>query len=149
MIRFFAIAATLLLCATLMVSCGKRYVGRQVNTNSPYWCHVESFPKSCTIGQAGDTAFFTARITKGETEGSFVVEGVADFSKGNLKYFGNISDTGTRVSILIAKDGVIIANHAFRLRMLGTIQEVPFKVSFECPDGFDAFTFIGEVHMRG
>ena len=144
-----AFLTVLIVCSMGLISCGKRYVGRTVNTRTnPYWCNVSSLPYTCRNGSEKDICIINSTISRGATEGTYIAEGVVDFSKGGFKSWGNLQDAGTKFSIVLAKDNVIVDTHAFMLRTMGSVKEVLFSVEFECPGGFDAITYVGEARIR-
>ena len=144
-----ALLIVLIFCSLAWVSCGKQYVGKTVNTKTnPYWCNIKSLPCSYHSGSDRDICIVDSTISEGSTEGSYIAEGVVDFSKGSFKSWGNLQDNGTKFFIVLAKNGVIVDTHSFMLRTMGSAKEVPFSVDFECPGGFDAISYIGVASIR-
>ena len=135
----------LALCILAMFSCSKRYVGRDINANNFYWCYNYTLPHSFHLNTEKEGCIINATISKGAAAGSYIANGEIDFAQGSFGSLGIFASNEAEFTILLAKDGKIIDRLSFQLNIFGIRKKVPFSVEFECPGGFDAVTYIGEV----
>jgi hypothetical protein len=132
-----------------LVSCGKRYVGQRIDPGWPGWCHYLSGEKHCT--KTVGALVFDFTIKEGQGEGTFIIEGVVDATKGEIKSWDKMLEGKSRFSMIVSDDGIIVDNVAFRPRSaygdLG--QQMPFLIHYSRPEGFDAVTFSWNMVIRG
>ena len=127
------------------VSCGKQFVGRQVNTQ--YWCQINALPATCV--QMDKWFVWEYSIDKGSKENEYILIGTADGSKGGAKSIGNIVPNKSRFSLIIANNGTVIDNIPFFLMGYDIHAPISFKRKFECQSPFNAAIIDWSASVRG
>ena len=151
--RGFVGAAVLILCASMMSSCAKRYVGESISYSWNGWCHYAEYfssgKKHCTVESGA--LVFDFDISKGEKRGEYLIEGTIDPTQGELKSWGHIVDSGTKFNLIVVNAGYVVDNISFRPRSAtGNLgQTMSFKIQLTEPEGFDAVSFYWKMRMRG
>ena len=148
--RGFACAAILILCASLMLSCGKRYVGHSVDYRWDGWCKYSGGEKHCTASRG--PLIFDYDIMEGPNKGEYVIDGYIDPTQGEVKSFDHLMEgSGTHFSCIIANDGFVVDNLGFRPNTAyGSLgRRIPFRIEFVRSEGFDAVTFAYKIRVRG
>jgi hypothetical protein len=148
----FVLITLAAICCFVALSCQKRYVGMEVNPTEADWCiygeYYNNGEKHCTLDRGGLIFDFTIR--KGEKAGEYVIEGVVDPTKGELKSWDKMSDQ-SYFSMIVVHAGKVIDNVAFRPKTtFGNIgAHWPFRIDYMQPEGFDAVTFSYNIQIRG
>lgn len=138
----------LIVVSSVLLGCGKRYVGQLVNTNAPAWHRIEKIPDQGRISNVGPLVT-NFRIERGEGAGDYVVTGNFDASTGSAKSWSNILPGKSKFSILIASSGMVVDNIPFIVRGDSLSQPLPFKIEFHCEKPIEAIAFWYKFHMRG
>ena len=138
-----------LICLTFIISCGKRYVGYRINEASPIWCHYLNGENHYTRELGG--LVFEFAIRKGEADGEYIIEGYIDPTQGRIKSWDQFVESQSFFSMVVADNGVIVDNVSFRPRSAygGLNRKMPFKITYNRPEGFDAVTFDWRMLIRG
>jgi hypothetical protein len=129
------------------VSCGKEFVGRQVNTNTQYWCQINALLSTCA--QEDKWFVWEYSIEKGSKENEYILKGTADGSRGGAKSIGNIVLSESRFSLILANNGTVVDNINFRLGGNEINAPVSFKKIFECQSSFNAATIFWSAKVQG
>ena len=98
----FLVCIILLLSACKTTGVKKRYVGKTVSYNNPWWCAFNDLQKTCTLGTEDGWFMFDFTIRKGQIEGEYIIEGYADGTKGRAKSFRTLTMRDTKFNILLA-----------------------------------------------
>ena len=132
-----------------VISCGKRYVGQRINPAWTGWCHYLNGEKHCT--KELGALIFDFTIKEGDVEGDFIIEGYLDASKGEIKSWDKMLEGQSHFSMIVADDGVVVDNVAFRPRpVYGELgSTIPFKIEYNRPGGFDAISFYWKMLIKG
>jgi hypothetical protein len=132
----------------MLFGCGKRYVGKLVNTNHPAWRRVGSLPDHGHIANVGPlVADF--QIESGEAPGHYIVTGAFDASAGSAKSWAHVMPEKSKFSMLIASSGLVVDNISFMVRGTDLGQPLPFRIEFYCDKPIEAIAFWYEFYMRG
>ena len=147
--RIFAFAVVLMILAAFTSGCSKRYVGQTVNYDWDGWCRYNRGEKHCTVSSGA--LVFDFDIFNGVNEGQYIVEGNIDPTQGELKSWATMVDVGTRFSLIIANDGVVVDNIGFRPKSYGGRlgNKIPFTINLTRPEGFDAVAFYWRMTVSG
>lgn len=129
------------------VSCSKQFVGRQVNTNTQYWCQINALPSTCVQNDKWFVWEFT--IEKGQSENEYILEGTADPSRSGAKSFNVILLHESRFSLILANNGTVVDNISFRLIGNSIDSSISFNKKFECEMPFDAGSIYWEASVQG
>ena len=129
------------------VSCGKEFVGRQVNTNTQNWCQINALLSTCV--QNDQWFVWEYSIEKGSKENEYILKGTADGSRGGAKSVGNIVLSESRFSLILANNDTVVENINFRLRGNEINAPVSFKKIFECQSSFNAATIFWSATVQG
>ncbi|MCP4691454.1 MAG: hypothetical protein GY859_25645 [Desulfobacterales bacterium] len=140
----FAVIAVIALAS----GCAHKYVGRDVNVNTPFWCSSPDLPVSCVMGDQGEAFVFEFTTSRGGVEGEYVVEGTIDGTEGTLKSIDALVRSDCRFGLVLAKDGVVIDYIAFSPDGVYLSRKIPFKKTFTS-EPFDAITITYNVLARG
>ena len=140
---------TTLLCLSMTISCGKRYVGYRIDQGSPIWCHYINGENHYTRDIGGLVFDFT--IKEGQDDGEYIIDGHIDPSQGKVKSWDRMIPEKSRFNMIVANDGVIVDNISFRpiTAYGGLSSKMPFNFKYISPEGFDAVTFIWNMYVRG
>jgi hypothetical protein len=150
--RLFLISLAAI-CCLVALACQKRYVGQSVDYNWHGWCKYAKYynngEKHCTIDSGA--LIFDVTIRKGEKDGEYIIEGFVDPTKGEIKSWDKMLDGPSRFSMIVAHNGKVIDNVAFRPKTVfgGMGTQWPFRINYIQPEGFDAVTFTWNIHIRG
>ena len=147
--RKLIIVLITLLCLSIMISCGKRYVGYKIDHSSPAWCQYANGEKRYTKDIGG--LVFDFSIKEGQGDGEYIIDGFIDPTQGKVKSWDRMIPEKSRFSMLVANDGVIVDNVAFRpiTPYGGLSSKIPFTIKYISPEGFDAVTFDWNLYVRG
>ena len=119
-------------CIILMLlACSKPYVGRRVNSDSPFWCKVNELPASCS--QAGDELRFDYEIKKGIIPSEYIIEGHVTYTGlgfSTLVKGGKFGSGGSHFALVLARKGIV--TDYIRLFVGGADLDLamPFKKTF-------------------
>ncbi len=140
----FAIIAVV----ALVSACTHRYVGRQVNVDTPFWCVCEDLPASCALGDESEAFLFDFTVSKGSAEGEYIVNGSMDGSSGALKSISTLVRSQCRFGLVLAKDGVVIDFISFSPDGIYLSRKTTFKKTFTS-EPFDAISISYNVLANG
>ena len=154
--RRFVTAVVPVMCILVLISCGKRFVGEQIEYPAEAWC--EYYPgyypafgegKHCVLTTAH--LIFDFIIKKGDAEGDFVIQGFIDATQGNLKSFNYIIEGRSRFFMLVGKVDKIVDNVSFRPKTLWSDlqNKMPFRIDYHSDEGFDKVTFGYDLSISG
>ena len=148
--RFFALSVILMIIAGITSGCGKRYVGTSVNYSWDGWCMYYGGEKHCTVSTGA--LIFDFDIVEGPNTGEYIIDGYIDPTQGAVKSWSTISEgSGTHFSLIIANDGFVVDNLGFRPKTAygNLVDQIPFRIEFTRPEGFDAVAFSWKMRVRG
>jgi hypothetical protein len=145
--RKTAIVSLIVICM-IFVACGKRFVGRLVDTNHPAWHQVRDLPDHGRITDMGplDVDF---TIASGANPGDYIVTGEFDASAGSAKSWSYVYPSKSKFSLLIASEGMVVDNISFMIREESLSRPLPFKIEFHCDKPIEAIAFWYNFYMRG
>ncbi len=143
-ICFFAVIGAV----ALVSACTHKYVGRQVDVDTPFWCVSESLPASCTLGDESEAFLFDFTVSRGSVDGEYIVEGFMDGSAGALKSISTLVRGQCRFGLVLARDGVVIDYISFSPDELYLSRKIPFKKTFTS-EPFDAISISYNVLANG
>lgn len=136
-----------LFLAMCTVSCGKLFVGRQVNSYTQYWCRIDTLPTSCKLSDKWFVWRFT--IEEGKIENEFIFKGTADLSQGNVSGFNEILSKNSLFLLVLSNDNIVVDSINFRLRSDQIGRPIIFEKTFVFEGHFDAVSIFWKATARG
>jgi hypothetical protein len=136
-----------LFLAMIMVSCGKLYVGRQVNSYTQHWCRVNTLPESCKLTDEWFIWKFT--IEEGKMGNEYIIKGTADLSQGDVWSYNIISSTESKFFFVLSNDNVVVDSIVFRLVSDKVGKSISFKRTFVFEGPFDAISICWQALAKG
>lgn len=131
------------LCLSVIIGCGKKHVGTQVDTTLPRWCQWQGTDRDCHfwVGHL----LFESKIKKGQQAGTYIIEGTVDPTSDRKQRLAK--NWQGRFTMYVAKDNIIVDNVGFLPKRSAdeSNPKLSFSINYSRPEGFDAITFGYEI----
>jgi hypothetical protein len=120
-----AIVLMCLLALLITTGCADRHIG---SNTAGYWFRFDDLPMTNVL--RNETFEITFQISKGETEGEYVLDGYLDAKKGVSKNWSRIIMSKSIFELYLAKDYIVVSKVSFRPGGVSLSKNMPFHRTF-------------------